>query len=149
LQSNLSLKQNLFGALASELIESDDIDNEVELIEVVFFQDGTELMMKSLMNVSLSSVVVSSTLPKVYLLTTSRLDIQYNKLYCLDTTLQINDFNAEENAEIIDVLKKTSLVGLDYMSNELIARQINSFAKYIKANIGIKGLNIEFLPKNN
>jgi len=77
------------------------------------------------------------------------LDIQYNILYCLDTTLQINDFNAEENAEIIDVLKKTSLVGLDYMSNELIARQINSFAKYIKANIGIKGLNIEFLPKNN
>jgi hypothetical protein len=146
LENRITLKDNMVGALVTAFTGTSSSD--VKIIEVNIYQDGIVPMMTTLMYINLSKLVLSSTLPHVYMTTTSRLEIQNNKLYCLDTEIIINDFNEEDNEEALEILGKSSLLGLDYLTNELIAREINSFADVIKADVDISGVSIRFEPIN-
>jgi hypothetical protein len=99
------------------------------------------------MYIDLSTVVLSSTLPSVYITTISRIEILDNELCCLDTEIRINDFDEKKNNEVLSVLDKSSLLGVNYYTNELVIDKINLFADGIDSEIEISGIKLKFIEK--
>lgn len=147
LSEEISLNNYEIGALVSNIIKQGTQKNNINLIELNIYQDGTQVILRTVMNINLSEVVLSGTLPYVYVTTTSRIEVLNRKLASLDSNIVINDFNAEENAEIIEVLNNSSLFGIENYTNDKVVEEINYFAECISANVELNGLNISFMPK--
>ena len=147
LSNKITLNYVNTGALASHLLELGSNGADIDLVELIIYQDGIQPMLKTLMYVDLSATVISSTLPYVFMTSVSRLEILDNKLYCLDTTIKINNLDEEKNAEVLEVLEKNAWLGLECYTNDLIVSHLNDFAEYIHAKCEIKGIDIQIIPK--
>lgn len=148
LSSSLTLRSNLVGILASNMIEQGQYAEDIDLLELKIYEDNSIIKMKTLMYVNLSTVIFSGTLPTVYLTTISDIEILNSKVLCLNTNIKINNFDEKDNTEILKVLKKNSLLGIENYTNELVTDQINKFKDGINSKVEIYGLNLKFINKN-
>lgn len=149
LQSTFVLEQSWFGAFANKLINLTTYSDSIELIEVNFIIEESEINLSSLFLVDLTAIVPSSSLPKIYVRATSDLTVLNNQVFCLNSIYQFNQFTDAENEEILSILDKSSVVGIDYYTNELISREINFFSESISANPRINNSKIELIKKQN
>lgn len=147
LTESMSLDNYKVGALVSNIIKQGTQKSNITLIELNICQEGTQVILRTVMNINLSEVVLSGTLPYVYVTTTSRIEVLNRKLASLDSQVVINDFNEDENAEIIEILNNSSLFGIENYTNDKVVEEINYFAESISANVELSGLNIIFMPK--
>ncbi len=147
IDGTFSLSNGNLGALAYKLIEKSISASTVELIEVILFEEDGQLKLTSLCQVELSSVVIGGTLPSIYVTTTSNVTILNNQMFCINSTMKINKLSDEDNAKILEIIDNSSFTGLEYYTNELIARQINSFRDGVGGIVRIKNLNLELTKK--
>ncbi len=142
LTSTLSLDSRNLGALSKKMIATSVYDS-VELIETVLTYDNNTLRLTSLIYLDLTSVVLGNNLPYVYVTTTSVVNILNNDMYCMNSEFRINDFSENDNDEIMQIINKNSLVDIGFYTNELIAREINTFCEGVNAIVRINNGNLE------
>lgn len=141
--SPLILNSRTLGALTQKMIQGSVYSDDVELVEVMLSLDDDKLILKSLIRVNLTAVVIADALPSVYVTTTSTVQILNKQMYALNSNCRINDLEESENCELIELINKNSFSKLEFYTNELIARQINDFAKGVNAKVRINNTNIE------
>lgn len=137
------------GALVSEMIGSIGGGNTSELLSFKLFENGGELYLSSVCFVDLSKVVAGSTLPIVYVQSTSRLTTHNERLCSLNPEYQINMIEDSLNDEIIEVINRSSLIGLENYTNSSIVSQINTFSSLLQCTLTISDGAITFKPKTN
>ena len=141
--SPLILNSRTLGALTQKMIQGSVYSDDVELVEVLLSLDDDKLILKSLIRVNLTAVVIADALPSVYVTTTSTVQILNKQMYALNSNCRINDLEESKNCELIELINKNSFSKLEFYTNELIARQINDFAKGVNAKVRINNTNIE------
>ena len=143
LNSTLSLDSRNLGALAKKMLAISSYGNSVELIETILTYENNELSLRSLVYLDLTAVVLGNNLPYVYVTTTSVVNILNNDMYCMNSEFVINNFSEEDNIEVMEVIDENALVDLGFYTNELIARQINTFSDGVNAIVRINNGNLE------
>jgi hypothetical protein len=146
LNKELDLSNRELGALVSRLINGDE-NSGCTLIELILYKQDNELRLKSVVKLTLSEVIISDSLPMVYVTSDSRLEILNNDLTCLDTKMIINRLPEDKNSKILEVINKSSLIGLDHYTNKKIVSQISLFAECVNSDICFESNNIRFVSR--
>ena len=143
LMSTLSLDSRTLGALSKKMIEISLYSDCVELIETTLTYENNTLKLTSLVYLDLTAVVLGNSLPYVYVTTTSVVNVLNNDMYCMNSEFRINDFSEEDNEEALEIIDKNALVDIGFYTNELIAREINTFCEGVSAIVRINNGNLE------
>ena len=118
------------------VILSDEINLEI-------LTDKSVTLTSTLTLDSRTAVVIGNNLPFIYVTTTSVVNILNNDMYCMNSEFRINNFSEEDNEEVLAVIDDNALVDIGFYTNELIARQINTFSEGVNAIVRIKDGNLE------
>lgn len=137
------------GAIASQCIGNISENNTSGLLSFQLYLDGDDLYLKTVCTVNLSKVVIGSTLPTVYITTTSRLKYMSSSLHSLGATFRINQIEDGLNDEIVRVINNNCLSqdGIDYYTNGNVIKNIIYFSSIINAEMSIVEDNIVFTSK--
>lgn len=137
-----------FGSLSNKLIAMNLYEGDVKIIDTLIYIENEEVVIKNLFILNLSTVVMSGSLPTVYVTTMSTLEVLDYKLHMLNTEFQINKFSEEDNQKVLDVIKNSSILGLEFYTTKHVTSIVNSFASDIDAEIRLDNNEIKFVPKN-
>ena len=146
--SVLVLDYKSTGALIVEMLSLSTKGKDISLLEFIMYSSGDQVRIKTLMYVNLSAVALADNLPFVYISTDSSVEILDNSIVLLDTDFVVNNLSEEDNDEVIKVISKSSLLGLEYYTTTIIAEGINDFATYINSDVDIQGTKLVFTAKN-
>ena len=143
LTSTLTFDNRTFGALSQKMISTSVYSDTVELIETILTFENNTLSLTSLMCLDLTAVVIGNSLPSVYIRTTSVVNILNNDMYCMSSEYRINNFSDEDNEEALEIIDNNALVDIGFYTNELIAREINTFSEGVNAIVRINNGKLE------
>lgn len=146
--SDMVMPKMALGSLISKLIGSIGTNNNYELLSFKLYLDGGDLYLNTVCMVNLSAVVTGSTLPIVYVNTSSRLRYMSDKICSLNPEYKINLIEDKLNKDILDVIKNSKFAGdLDSFTNTNVVGYIELFAAMIGADAKIVDDNILFESK--
>lgn len=146
ISSELVLNDIELGCLIENLIDITSLKDSINLIELNLYEENSRTFIRGLFNVELSAIVISDSLPSVFVTTISKLEVLDEKLFVMNSELQINKLSDSANEDALDVLNKSSLVGLETYTSNLLDQKIKEFATCIKANVSIEDCKIKFTP---
>lgn len=146
LTENVELENMSLGALVAQFMGSVSSDDDSELLSFKLYLDGDDLYLKTVCLVDLSSVVIGSKLPIVYVTTMSRLRIMGGKLQSVSPQFKINQIEETLNEEILSVISKSIFTGsnIDSYTNACVANWIEFFAELIGTKTSIVDDGIVF-----
>lgn len=150
ISEDVEFSHQTLGAIVSHIIGPISENNTSALLSFKLYLDESDLYLQTVCSVNLSKVVLGSTLPIVYITTTSRLEYMSKSLHSLEASFKINLIEDELNSKIVNVINNNILSnGLDYYTNGNVVQNIATFASIIgaDANKCLHGDNIVFKSK--
>jgi len=147
IDTEITFNNGNIGALSNELIKISGYSNQLNIIETILFVSENELYLKSLVFLDLNAVIIGGELPKVYVTTISSVHILNNKIYCMNSQIKLNRLNEEDNENLLKIIKNNAFYDIESYTNQLIANQLNIFAKGVNAKFTDLGLELKLVKK--
>lgn len=144
-QSDLILNSKETGALVNQITSALDETRKYEVKDFSIYQVLETTYCKSVMILNLSEMISGSTLPSVYLISTSKVQVLDNTIMCMETDYQINEIEDPLNDEIISILNKNTANSFISASNELLCSTLSLFAESCSYTIDLKNHEICFI----
>ena len=143
--SDMILSDKETGALVNNITSALDETRKYEVKDFSIYKVLETTYCKSVMILNLSEMISGSTLPSVYLITTSKVQVLDNTIMCMETEYQINEIEDPLNDEIISVLNKNMANSFISASNELLCSTLSLFAESCSYTIDLKNHEICFI----
>lgn len=143
--SDLILSEKEAGALVNQIFSALDETKKYEVKDFSVYTILDAIYCKSVITLNLSEAISGSTLPSVYLISTSKVQILDNTIMCMETDYQINEIDDPLNDEIIDVLNKNMTGSIISNSNEMLCSTLSLFAESCTYSIELKNHEICFV----
>ena len=147
IERNLTLNSVEMACLISKIIETTSLKDKINLIDIDIYEEDNRTYARALFDVQLASIIISDSLPNIYITTISKLEILANQLYCMNSKFTVNELGEEENEKVLEVINDSSIIGIESYTSKLLADKINEFALCINANININDCKITFTKK--
>lgn len=141
---DFKLSSRMLGALSNTLMKETNFTAIVDVIDLEFYMIGEVVYQKSIVIVDLSTLIIGSTLPQVYLTSTSKVEVLDNELVCMSNDVVINNFDKDLNEKVLSVLRKSSTSTIEKIGNDGINLMITLFAESIACDMVLGTDCIEF-----
>lgn len=141
---SFALTDKEVGALVNSLLAESGTETNMNVLDFEIFYENEYFYEKSIVSIDLNEVVEGENLPKVYLTSTSKVEVLNGQICVLSTSLQINAIEENINKEIVELLQKYNNFNLVSASNTTINLIISLFAENNNTKISLKDNCIEF-----
>lgn len=138
------LNSKQLGALVNELISSDELQIQMYILDLQIFKENDCFYEKTITQIDLNSIVDEKSLPKVYLISVSKIEVLGDQIKILDTDMHINLLDDEMNDQFIKLLGKYNNFNLVNASNEMVNMAVDIFASSVNTKVFLKDNGIEF-----
>ena len=132
------------GALSKKLLVTIDTSIIKNISDLELYVVGNKTYLRSVVDINLSDLVMGATLPKVYLTTTSHIELLSNSITCMTNEIKINNLSSELNEELLSVLDSNSSTNLKSIGNEIISTLITIFGSSIGCEMVLMHGQIQF-----
>ena len=142
--SSFALTDREAGALAKQLLESINNDLKVKVLDLQIYAVGEVFYEKSITHVDLSKIIVNATLPSVYVITTSKVEILGNSIVCMNYDIKLNNIDSDMGNEILELISKNSTTDIKTLSNTLINTALDMFVQSAHVEVYLSHGQINF-----